>query len=228
MVHRTPRYAKLAWRLGKDPMLSKARRVAVVAAAGYLVSPVDLVPGFIPVLGQLDDLAFALAALRLALDGLHPDRRRMHLEAVGLEDAHLADDIRTVGATAAWIGRRSLRAYRPGAPRGCPRRGGRRGDRDPDDDVGRRHGEGCGSARGSAASAAGSTASARTSQVLRPGAAPTRPSASRPTSGARSTRRSRPRTRPVGQAPHELAAGAVPSASDPPSDSHACQLVPSQ
>ena len=109
MVHRTPRYAKLAWRLGKDPMLSKARRVAVVAAAGYLVSPVDLVPGFIPVLGQLDDLAFALAALRLALDGLHPDRRRMHLEAVGLEDAHLADDIRTVGATAAWIGRRSLR-----------------------------------------------------------------------------------------------------------------------
>ncbi len=109
MVHRTPRYAKLAWRLGKDPMLSKARRVAVVAAAGYLVSPVDLVPGFIPVLGQLDDLAFALAALKLALDGLHPDRRRMHLEAVGLEDAHLADDIRTVGATAAWIGRRSLR-----------------------------------------------------------------------------------------------------------------------
>ena len=101
MVHRTPRYAKLAWRLGKDPMLSKARRVAVGAAAGYLVSPVYLVPGFIPVLGQLDDLAFALAALRLALDGLHPDRRRMHLEAVGLEDAHLADDIRTVGATAA-------------------------------------------------------------------------------------------------------------------------------
>ena len=109
MVHRTPRYAKLAWRLGKDPMLSKARRVAVVAAAGYLVSPVDLVPGFIPVLGQLDDLAFALVALRLALDGLHPERRRMHLEAVGLEDAHLADDIRTVGATAAWITRRSLR-----------------------------------------------------------------------------------------------------------------------
>ncbi len=109
MVHRGPRYVKLAWRLGKDPMLSKARRVAVVAAAGYLVSPVDLVPGFIPVLGQLDDLAFALAALRLALDGLHPDRRRMHLEAVGLEDAHLTDDIRTVGATAAWIGRRGLR-----------------------------------------------------------------------------------------------------------------------
>jgi uncharacterized membrane protein YkvA (DUF1232 family) len=109
MLRRTPSYAKLAWRLGKDPMLSKARRLAVVAAAGYLVSPIDLVPGFVPVLGQLDDLAFALAALRLALDGLHPDRRRMHLEAVGLQDQNLADDIRTVGATAAWIARRSLR-----------------------------------------------------------------------------------------------------------------------
>jgi uncharacterized membrane protein YkvA (DUF1232 family) len=109
MLRRAPSYARLGWRLGKDPMLSKARRVAVVAAAGYLVSPIDLVPGFIPVLGQLDDLAFALAALRLALDGLHPDRRRMHLEAVGLQDAHLSEDIRTVGASVAWIARRSLR-----------------------------------------------------------------------------------------------------------------------
>jgi uncharacterized membrane protein YkvA (DUF1232 family) len=109
MVRRTPAYLKLAWRLGKDPMLSKARRATVVAAAGYLVSPIDLVPGFVPVLGQLDDLAFALAALRLALDGLHPDRRRMHLEAVGLEEAHLTQDLRTVGATAAWMLRRGLR-----------------------------------------------------------------------------------------------------------------------
>ena len=109
MLHRAPAYARLSWRLGKDPMLSKARRVAVVAAAGYLISPVDLVPGFIPVIGQLDDLAFALAALKLALDGLHPERRRMHLAAVGLEDAHLTEDIRTVGATAGWIARRGLR-----------------------------------------------------------------------------------------------------------------------
>lgn len=109
MLHRLPNYLRLAWRLGKDPMLSKARRAAVIAAAGYVVSPVDLVPGVVPVLGQLDDLAVALVALRLALDGLHPDRRRAHLEAVGLADAHLADDLRTVGATTAWIARSGLR-----------------------------------------------------------------------------------------------------------------------
>src|SRR4051812_26244642 len=98
MVRRMPAYLKLAWRLAREPLLSKARRAAVVAAAGYLASPVDLVPGVIPVLGQLDDIAVALAALRIALSGLDPERRRVHLEAVGLGDEDLTADLRTVGA----------------------------------------------------------------------------------------------------------------------------------
>ena len=118
MVRRMPAYLRLSWRLGKDPLLSKARRAAVIGAAGYLASPVDLVPGVIPVLGQLDDIAVALAALRLALGGLDAERRRVHLEAVGLEDDHLAADLRTVGATTAWIGRASYRTTRRAAVAG--------------------------------------------------------------------------------------------------------------
>ena len=118
MVRRMPAYLRLSWRLGKDPLLSKARRAAVIGAAGYLASPVDLVPGVIPVLGQLDDIAVALAALRLALGGLDPDRRRVHLEAVGLEDGHLAADLRTVGATTAWIGRAGYRTTKRAAVAG--------------------------------------------------------------------------------------------------------------
>jgi len=109
MLHRLPAYLRLSWRLGRDPLLSRARRAAVIAAAGYLVSPIDLVPGVIPVLGQLDDLAVALAALRLALDGLSPARRHEHLSAVGLEDAHLTDDIRTIVAITAWVARSGVR-----------------------------------------------------------------------------------------------------------------------
>ena len=70
LVRRMPAYLRLSWRLAKDPLLSKARRAAVVGAAGYLASPIDLVPGVIPLLGQLDDIAVAIAALRLALAGL--------------------------------------------------------------------------------------------------------------------------------------------------------------
>jgi uncharacterized membrane protein YkvA (DUF1232 family) len=115
MVRRMPAYVRLSWRLGKDPLLSKARRAAVVAAAGYLASPVDLVPGVIPVIGQLDDIAFALAAIRLALGGLDAERRREHLDAVGLADEHLAADLRTVGATSLWLARASIRTTKKAA-----------------------------------------------------------------------------------------------------------------
>ena len=115
MVRRMPAYLRLSWRLAKDPLLSKARRAAVVGAAGYLASPIDLVPGVIPVLGQLDDLAVALAAIRIALAGLSPERRAVHLEAVGLGDQDLTDDLRTVGATTAWIGRAGFRTTKRAA-----------------------------------------------------------------------------------------------------------------
>lgn len=118
MARRMPAYLKLAWRLAKDPLLSKARRAAVIGAAGYLASPVDLVPGVIPVLGQLDDIAVAIAALKIALSGLDPERRRVHLESVGLADDDLAADLRTVGATTAWIGRAGYRSTKRAASAG--------------------------------------------------------------------------------------------------------------
>ncbi|HYO44936.1 MAG TPA: YkvA family protein [Candidatus Limnocylindrales bacterium] len=108
-LRRLPAYLKLAWRLARDPLLSRARRAGVIAAAGYLASPIDLVPGIIPVIGQLDDIAVALGALKFALAGLDSERRREHLAAVGLEDGHLAEDLRTVGATSAWLLRAGAR-----------------------------------------------------------------------------------------------------------------------
>lgn len=118
LLGRLPAYGRLAWRLAREPLLSRLRRAAIAAAAAYLASPVDLVPGVIPVLGQLDDLAVALAAIRLALAGLSPERRRAHLEAVGLGDADLAADLRALGATTAWVaragGRTAARAARAG------------------------------------------------------------------------------------------------------------------
>ena len=118
-IRRMPAYLKLSWRLGRDPLLSRARRMAVVGAAAYLASPVDLVPGVIPVLGQLDDIALALGALRFALAGLDAERRHEHLGAVGLEDSHLSDDLGAIWATSAWTvrasGRTTVRVAKGGA-----------------------------------------------------------------------------------------------------------------
>lgn len=110
LVRRLPAYGRLAWALARDPRLSRVRRAAVMAAAAYVVSPIDLVPGIIPVLGQLDDLAVALAAIRFALDGLKPEVRAQRLAEAGLSPADLAADLRTTRAIAVWLGRSGLRA----------------------------------------------------------------------------------------------------------------------
>jgi uncharacterized membrane protein YkvA (DUF1232 family) len=108
-VRRMPAYAHLAWNLARDPAVSKSKRAAVLAAAGYLISPIDLVPGFIPVLGQLDDLLVLIAALRLALSGLDSEQRAARLAAAHLSDELLAEDARALGHAGAWVARRGGR-----------------------------------------------------------------------------------------------------------------------
>jgi uncharacterized membrane protein YkvA (DUF1232 family) len=109
LVRRLPGYGRLAWRLARDPRLSRRRRAAVAAAAAYLVSPVDLVPGIIPIAGQLDDAAVALLGLRFALRGLPAADRAAHLEASGLTAADLEEDLASVRTGAAWLLRRGGR-----------------------------------------------------------------------------------------------------------------------
>jgi hypothetical protein len=68
----------------------------------YLASPIDLVPGIIPVAGQLDDLAAVLYAIRTALRGLPADQGRRHLVDVGLAPTALAADIAIVREATGW------------------------------------------------------------------------------------------------------------------------------
>src|SRR6185436_17787839 len=45
----------LVTRLSRDPRVPRHRKLLLVALVGYLALPIDLVPDFIPVAGQLDD-----------------------------------------------------------------------------------------------------------------------------------------------------------------------------
>src|SRR5690348_12515295 len=45
----------LAKRLLRDPRVPRGRKLLLVPLVVYLASPIDLVPDFIPVAGQLDD-----------------------------------------------------------------------------------------------------------------------------------------------------------------------------
>ncbi len=59
----------LAW---KDPATPLAARLVIAAAIAYALSPIDLIPDFIPVLGQLDDLLIVPALIALALRLIPP------------------------------------------------------------------------------------------------------------------------------------------------------------
>lgn len=58
---------RVAARLFREPSVPGAVKAVVPLALLYLVSPIDVLPDFLPMLGQLDDLAIALAALKLFL-----------------------------------------------------------------------------------------------------------------------------------------------------------------
>ena len=94
IIRRLPAYSKLAWRLIRDRRLTHGQRAHVLGGIAYLVSPIDLIPGFIPLLGQMDDIAVTLWAIRAALRRLPPEIAQEHLGASGLTAEDLDGDLR--------------------------------------------------------------------------------------------------------------------------------------
>lgn len=106
---RVPRYLTLARALAVDPAIPRWRKAALAAGIIYLASPIDVVPGIIPVAGQLDDLAAALLGLRTALRGATPEARAAHLAAAGLAQDDIARDLAIVRDAAGWLARGTAR-----------------------------------------------------------------------------------------------------------------------
>ena len=58
-----PDCAVLFKRLLRDPRVPRRAKAALAVAVPYLASPIDLIPDFIPVLGQFDDALLVIAVL---------------------------------------------------------------------------------------------------------------------------------------------------------------------
>lgn len=93
VVKRTPAYIRLVTALARDTEVPHRARAVLAVGGAYLVSPIDLVPGVIPVAGQLDDLYVLLMAIRQAVRMSPPDVADRHLARLDLDRATLDEDL---------------------------------------------------------------------------------------------------------------------------------------
>lgn len=60
------------WLAARDPRVPWYAKAVAAAVAGYALSPIDLIPDFIPVLGYLDDLLILPVGILLAIRLIPP------------------------------------------------------------------------------------------------------------------------------------------------------------
>lgn len=73
-----PDLVRLLSRLARDPGLPRGVRIRLWLLLGYLVSPLDLIPDFIPVVGYADDALIVAIALRSVVRAAGPEPLERH------------------------------------------------------------------------------------------------------------------------------------------------------
>ncbi|HEY4303310.1 MAG TPA: DUF1232 domain-containing protein [Gemmatimonadaceae bacterium] len=63
-IAQLPKYLKLLTGLATDNRVSMVDKMLVVGAIAYIIMPIDLIPDFIPFLGEVDDLYLLILALQ--------------------------------------------------------------------------------------------------------------------------------------------------------------------
>ena len=103
LLRALPDLVRLLGKLVLDPVLPRAVKIALAAAAVYLVSPIDLIPDFVPFVGYLDDLLIAAVVVDGVLN--YVDRRLVLKYWPGTETS-LEKLARSAQLLAAWVPRR--------------------------------------------------------------------------------------------------------------------------
>ncbi len=77
-----PNLIRLYWRLFRDPRVSLWPKALLVGALAYVVLPFDLIPDFIPFVGEIDDLVIVIVAARWFMHWCPPEVVREHAQAI--------------------------------------------------------------------------------------------------------------------------------------------------
>ena len=73
-----PDVARMLWGVVRDPQVPWQAKAVAAAAVAYVASPIDIIPDFIPGVGQLDDLYLVVRALRYLMRQAGYERLLQH------------------------------------------------------------------------------------------------------------------------------------------------------
>jgi uncharacterized membrane protein YkvA (DUF1232 family) len=93
LVWKLPMYARLIWGIVRDGRTPLPLKALLVAALAYLLTPLDLIPDALPIIGQADDLTVLLIVLDVFVANAPEQVRREHLQRARNGTARLDEDL---------------------------------------------------------------------------------------------------------------------------------------
>lgn len=102
-VQRVHKDAQVIYFVFKLPRVRWYARLLAACTAGYLFSPIQLIPNFIPIFGFMDDILVLFFGIKLLYKIIPPDVLTECRERVETSEMQRKDEIRTVPARIVFI-----------------------------------------------------------------------------------------------------------------------------
>lgn len=115
IIRRLPNYTKLLYELYSSKNVPVKQKGVLSVGIAYNLSPVDLIPGVIPVAGQLDNVIVTLWSIKKVLYSLDAPVREAHLDKVGLTMEIIEEDSANARQALQDIGKGAVRLTANGA-----------------------------------------------------------------------------------------------------------------
>lgn len=109
IIGKLPRYSKLLIKLYKSRDISKRHKLLLSMGIAYSVSPIELIPGIIPVAGQLDNLLIILRCLKKVLEASDKEVRMKYIQESGITIEEIDEDIKLASDTLKSIGKGTVK-----------------------------------------------------------------------------------------------------------------------
>src|SRR6266478_9098195 len=91
------------WIAARDPRVPWYAKAVALAVAAYALSPIDLIPDFVPVLGCLDDLVIVPLGIMLAIRLIPPAIMAEHRAAAAAANARPRSRLAAVAIILLWL-----------------------------------------------------------------------------------------------------------------------------